>query len=186
MEQAKLPRQEKAPLSARFKKGITYLVNGGLQQIFSRIDQLGIKKGVDKMGIDRFINQCALLAAGSGVVTGAGGFATMLIGVPVDVINVITQQFRVTLAITYHVTGSYTVKFEDFIKVVSSSLKTDAGMAVTKNIMEDVAEKLLASVGSKAARRLIPVAGAVIGGSVNYFFIKRMADSLLKFDGKRA
>jgi len=119
-----------------------------------------------------------LLAAGSGVITGAGGLSTMLIGVPLDMINVITQQFRVTLAISYHQTGSYQLRFDDFFKVVAGSLKVDTGMAVSKNVMEQVAEKLMVNVGSRTAQRLVPVVGAVIGGSVNYLFIKKVAASI--------
>ena len=160
------------------KETLKKLSNDGFEKIFNQIDQLGIKKGVDQMGIDKFINQCALLAAGSGVITGAGGLTTMLIGVPLDMVNLITQQFRVTMAISYHNTGSYKLNFDDFFKIVAASLKVDAGMAISKNMMEEVAEKLLVNIGSKTAERLIPVVGAVIGGSANYLFIKRVATQL--------
>ncbi|WP_235005224.1 hypothetical protein [Pedobacter nyackensis] len=156
------------------------LAEGGFKKIFNQIDQLGIKKGVDTMGIDKFINQCALMAAGSGVVTGVGGISTMLIGTPLDLINLITQQFRVTLAISYHNTGKYKISFEDFFKIVASSLKADTKLAISKNIMEEVAEKILVNLGSKASRRLVPVVGAVIGGTVNYLFIKGVAKELKK------
>lgn len=167
-------------MKSDFKESFKKLSNDSFRKIFNQIDQLGIKKGVDKMGIDKFINQCALLAAGSGVITGAGGLTTMLVGVPLDMANLITQQFRVTMAISYHNTGSYQLKFDDFFKIVASSLKVDAGMTVTKNVMEEVAEKLLINIGSKTAERLIPVVGAVIGGSANYLFIKRVASTLKK------
>ncbi|WP_448698685.1 hypothetical protein ACFGVR_17655 [Mucilaginibacter sp. AW1-3] len=162
------------------KESFKKLSNDGFEKIFNQIDQLGIKKGVDQMGIDKFTNQCALLAAASGVVTGAGGLTTMLIGVPLDMVNLITQQFRVTMAISYHNTGTYKLSFDDFFKIVAASLKVDAGVTVTKNIMEEVAEKLLINIGSKTAERLIPVVGAVIGGSANYLFIKRVAATLRK------
>lgn len=161
-----------------FADSFTQFSQGGFKNIFKQIDQLGIKKGVDQMGIDSFINQCALFAAGSGVVTGVGGFSTILIGVPLDVINLITQQFRVTLAVSYYHTGKYELKFDDFFKIVAASLKVDTGMSVSKTVMEEVAQKLLLSVGSKTAKRLIPVVGALIGGTVNYLFIKRVAASL--------
>lgn len=151
---------------------------GGFRTIFHQIDQLGIKKGVDQIGIDKFITQCALFAAGSGVITGAGGLSTMLIGVPLDIINLITQQFRVTLAISYYNTGKYELRFEDFFKIVAASLKVDTSMSVSKGVMEEVAQKLLLTLGSKTAKRLIPVVGGVIGGSINYLFIKRVASSL--------
>lgn len=163
-----------------FKESFKNLANDGFKKIFNQIDQLGIKKGVDQMGIDKFINQCALLAAGSGVVTGAGGLTTMVIGVPLDMVNLVTQQFRVTMAIAYHNTGAYKLSFDDFFKIVAASLKVDAGVTVTKNIMEEVAEKLMVNIGSKTAERLVPVVGAVIGGTANYLFIKRVAASLKK------
>lgn len=131
------------------------------------------------MGIDKFINQCALLAAGSGLVTGMGGISTMVIGTPLDVINLITQQFRITLAISYHKTGRYKISFDDFFKIVASSVKADTKLAVSKNIMEEVAEKILLNLGSKATRRLIPFIGGAIGGTVNYLFIKGVAKELI-------
>lgn len=175
-----LPSFNLQKVKANFKEGFSQLSEGGFKKIFNQIDQLGIKKGVDQLGIDKFINQCALLAAGSGAISGVGGLTTMLIGVPLDFINLITQQFRVTMAISYYNTGSYNIKFNDFFKIVASSLKVDAGMAVSKNVMEEVAEKLMLTLGSKTARRLVPVVGAVIGGSANYLFIKRVAESVKK------
>jgi len=178
MRAISLPKINLSKIGSNFKEGFNHLSKGGFQKIFNQINQLGIKKGVDQMGLDKFINQCALLAAGSGVITGAGGITTMLVGLPIDMINLITQQFRVTLAVSYARTGSYEIRFDDFFKIVATSLKVDAGMAMTKNIMEEVAEKLMINLGSKTAERLIPVVGAVIGGTANYLFIKRIATSI--------
>jgi hypothetical protein len=173
-----LPRFNVDKFKADFKQGFKNLAQGGFKKIYNHIDQLSIKKGVDEMGIDKFVNQCALLAAGSGAAAGAGGWATMLVGVPLDMTNLVAQQFRVTLAITYHQTGRYEWRFNDFFKIVAASLKVDAGMTITKNVMEEVAEKLLINLGSKTAERLVPVVGAVIGGTANYMFIKRVARQL--------
>lgn len=160
------------------RAGFNQLAEGGFKQIFNQIDQLNIKKGVDTMGVDKFINQCALLAAGSGLVTGVGGIGTMLIGTPLDVMNIIAQQFRVTLAISYYKTGKYKISFDDFFKIVASSVKADTKLAISKNVMEEVAEKILMGLGTKASRRLVPVVGGVIGGTVNYLFIKGVAKEL--------
>jgi hypothetical protein len=166
-------------VSFELRQGIKRLSAGGFKQIFSRIDQVGIKNGVDKLGIDKFINQCAYMAAGSGLVTGIGGFSSMLIGIPLDVINLITQQFRVTLAISYHRTGYYKINFEDFFKIVATTVKADTKLAISKNIMEEVAEKLALMLGSKTSQRLVPIVGGLIGGTVNYLFIKGVAKTLL-------
>jgi hypothetical protein len=161
-----------------FKAQVSRLAQDGFHKIFNQIDQLGIKNSVDRMGLDKFINQCAYLAAGSGVVTGVGGALTTAIGIPIDMLNLITQQFRITLAIHYRYRGAYVISFEEFIKIVAASLSVEAGIAMTKTVMEGIAEKLLVKIGSKTAGRLIPIAGAVIGGGANYLYIKRMAEAV--------
>jgi hypothetical protein len=62
--------------------------------------------------------------------------------------------------------------------LVATSLKVEVGVAVSKTMMEGIAEKLLMLLGTRTAERLVPVVGAVIGGTANYLFIKRMADSM--------
>jgi hypothetical protein len=154
------------------------LAHEGFKQIFDRIDQLNIKKGVDKIGLDKFIEQCAYLAAGSGIISGSGGALTVIVGIPFDFLNLITQQFRVTMAISYYNKGSYQLNYEEFMSVVATSLKVEAGVNLTKTMMEAIAEKLLMVLGTRTAERLVPVVGAVIGGAANYIFIKRMAESV--------
>jgi Na+-transporting NADH:ubiquinone oxidoreductase subunit NqrE len=166
-------------IKAGLKDMLSNLAKGGFKRIYNHIDQQTIKNGVDNMGIDGFINQCAMLAAGSGVVTGFGGFATMLVGVPLDMTNLVAQQFRVTMAINYYKTGRSKVSFIELIGIIASSLKVDAGIAISKKVMEEVAEKLLLAIGTRTARRLVPVVGAVIGGSTNYLFIKKVAKDLM-------
>lgn len=171
-------------LSTDIKKQAGELAQTGFRQVFEHIDQLKIKKGVDALGIDKFINQCAWLAAGSGAMAGSGGIITMLAGLPLDVANLITQQFRVTMAVMYHQRGDYHFTFDEFMNFVATSLKVEAGVAISKTMMEGVAEKLLLLVGSRAAERLVPVVGAAIGGTANYLFIKRMAKSVKEMNGK--
>lgn len=165
-------------LTQHLKKSYTSLANEGLKKVFDNIDQLGIKKGVDKLGIDKFINQCAIMAAGSGAIAGSGGVFTMAVGIPFDLVNLITQQFRVTLAVSYYNRGTYKIGFDDFITIVAGSLKIDAGITVTKTILEEIAEKLMINFGAKTAERLVPFVGAFIGGTANYLFIKKMGTSI--------
>lgn len=156
------------------------LTHDGFKQIFDHIDQISVKRSVDKIGLDKFVNQCAYLAAGSGAISGTGGMLTMIVGMPVDVLNLISQQFRVTMAIMYYNRGSYQIGFEEFMRLVAISFKVEAGIAVTKTMMEGIAEKIILNLGARTAERLVPVVGAVIGGTANYLFIKRMADSVKK------
>ena len=154
------------------------LAHEGFEQIFKHIDQLNIKKGVDKVGLDKFIEQCAILAAGSGIISGSGGLVTIIAGIPFDFANLITQQFRVTMAIMYYNRGSYDICFDEFMSLVATSLRVEARVAITKTMMESIAEKMLMILGTRTAERLVPVVGGVIGGATNYIFIKRMAKSV--------
>ncbi|MCC8408645.1 EcsC family protein [Mucilaginibacter sp. UR6-1] len=171
-------------ITAGLKHQADTLAQRGFRQIFDRIDQFNIKKGVDKLGLEGFINQCAYLAAGTGVLSGTGGVLTMALGIPFDVVNLITQQFRITMAINYYKKGTYKISFDEFMKIVAASLKVEASIALTKNVLEAVAEKLMLKLGARAAQRLVPVVGAVIGGTANYLFIKRMAESVKDLHGK--
>jgi hypothetical protein len=171
-------------LGADMKIQASRLSEKGFKQIFDRINQLNIKAGVDKMGLDKFIEQCAYMAAGSGVISGTGGMLTMVVGVPLDFVNLITQQFRVTMAIMYNVRGNYQVGFEEFMQFIATSLKVEAGVTLTKAMMEGIAEKLLMILGTRTAERLVPIVGAVIGGTANYLFIKRMAQSVKKLQSE--
>jgi hypothetical protein len=165
-------------MTQALQQGVSNLAKGGFKKLFNHIDQTTIKNGVDEMGIDKFINQCALIAAGSGAASGVGGLATLIVGTPLDMLNLVMQQFRVTMAIRYHNTGVYKINFVECFRLVASSLKVDAGVTITKTIMEKVAGKMLLIFGRKTAGRLVPVVGAVIGGTANYFFIKRIASNL--------
>jgi hypothetical protein len=150
----------------------------GFRKIFDSINQHGIKKGVDRMGVDGFIEHCARLAASTGAITGMGGAVTMIVGLPADLFNNLAQQFRVTLGIIYARRGNYTVTFEELMSVVGVSLGLEAGLLLTREILEKVAERLLLRMGAKAGGRLIPVIGAVVGGTTNYLFIKSVGASV--------
>jgi hypothetical protein len=153
-------------------RGAAALSKYGFRKVFDSINRHGIKRGVDKMGLDGFIEHCARLAAGTGAITGLGGPVTMIVGMPADMLNNVTQQFRVTLAVIYHKRGHYQIGFEEFMSVIAVSIGVEAGASLTKAALVRVAEKLLIRMGEKAAGRMIPVAGALVGGLTNYLFIK--------------
>ena len=163
---------------SNIRLGFDDLQQDAFRKIFTNIDQLGIKQGVDKLGLERFIEQCARLSATTGVISGGGGALTMAIGIPFDLINMLTQQIRVTLGIIYYNRGSYQVTFDEFVSIMAAAMQVEAGIVITKNILERGSERVLLRLGSKTAARLIPVVGAVISGTTNYLFIKRMAESV--------
>lgn len=152
------------------------------KEVFESINKNGIKKGVDEKGIDGFIRHCAWLACGTGAACGFGGFGTMIVGVPVDVINNVFQQFRVTLGVIYHKKGTYNVSFEELMKIVGISVGVEVGATLTKVVMFKIAQQILVRMSVGAAGKIIPLFGAVIGGSVNYMFITGIGASVKKIN----
>ncbi|RJQ80752.1 hypothetical protein D5S17_06845 [Pseudonocardiaceae bacterium YIM PH 21723] len=160
----------------------------GLEYAYKRLNGEAIKEAVDQDGIHAYIDQCAKLAAGTGLVSGMGGLVTMVLGMGADVTNTVTQQFRVTLAVIYHRTGRHTVSSEEFFKIVGLSLGISAGAKglqygaklLTKKIAASLAKKL----SSRAAARIVPVLGAVTGAGINYAFIRSQGKALLAMDDK--
>lgn len=157
------------------------LVNS-FQKVFESMNNEGIKESVDKNGIDKFISDCALLAATTGAASGFGGFTTMIVGVPADVINNVIQQFRVTLGVIYHKKGVYKVSFSEFMTIVGVSLGVEVGVSITKSVMISIASKILIRLSASTAGKAIPFLGAAIGGSVNYGFIKAIGSAVKKVD----
>jgi hypothetical protein len=158
-----------------------YLVKS-FQKVFEQINKEGIKESVDKNGIDKFISDCALLAGMTGAASGFGGFTTMFVGVPVDVLNNIIQQFRVTLAVIYDKKGVYQISFLQFMKIVGVSVGVEIGVTITKSIMINIANKILIMLSAKTAAKAVPFLGAFIGGGGNYLFVKGIGEAVKKID----
>src|SRR5258708_31946889 len=157
---------------------IGWLSEIGCKRVFDSINQQGIKKGVDEMVIDAYIEHCDRLAAGTGVITGLGGPITFIVGIPVDMLNNLTQQFRVTLGIIYYRRGTYSIAFDEFMSIVAVSIGIEAGLLMTRAVLENIAERLLLRMGARAGGRLIPLVGALVGSATNYLFIKSIGKSV--------
>jgi len=154
------------------------LQQDGFKKLFTNVDQLRVKQSVDRMGLDKFIEHCARMAAVSGAISGGGGIFTVAVGIPLDLVNLVSQQIRVSLGIIYHSRGAYEITFDEFLSIMAAALQVEAGVAITKNILERVSERMMMRLGTKTASRLIPIVGGAIGGATNYLFVKRMAESI--------
>jgi hypothetical protein len=154
------------------------LSQDGFKRVFTHVDQLSVKQAVDKVGIDKFIEKCARMAAISGAISGGGGLITVAVGIPLDLVNLVSQQIRVTLGIIYYTRGAYEITFDEFLSIMAAALQVEAGIAITKSVLERGSERMLLRMGTKTATRLIPIVGGAIGGVTNYLFIKRMAQSI--------
>lgn len=164
------------------KIAVEKLADRGFRKAFDSIDKQAVKREVDEKGLDKFIAHCAVLAGGTGALSGLGGPMTMLVGVPADIINNVVQQFRVTLAVIYSRGGSHEIEFEEFMRIVRLSLGLEVGMIMTRSIMVTIAEKVLQLIRGRVGRRLLPVVGAVVGASTNYMFIKRIGESVKQIE----
>lgn len=159
-------------------KRTNLLATYAFRRIFDRVDKVAVKQGVDEKGLNGFIKHCARLAATTGVISGFGGLATMVVGVPADMVNNMTQQFRVTLAVIYAKTGDCEVGFEDFMAIVAISIGVEAGAMITRSVLVRIAERLLIRMSERTAARVVPILGAAIGGTTNYLFIKGIGATL--------
>ena len=173
--QRRIPLSMQAARPSRFTRRMSEV---GFKRVFDSINQHGIKKGVDEMGIDAYIEHCARLAAGTGAIAGLGGPITFIVGLPVDMLNNLTQQFRVTLGVIYHRRGTYNIAFDEFMSIVAISIGVEASLLMTRAVLENVAERLLLRMGARAGGRLIPFVGALVGSATNYLFIKSIGKSV--------
>lgn len=149
--------------------------------IHRNLDSFKIKQEVDKRGIQGYIDHCARLAAATGAAAGAGGGLTLALGIPANIANTVTQQFKVTLAVIYHRTGRYAVGFEEFMKIAALSVGVEAGTKGLEYLVIKVAQEVLMRLSARAVGQLIPIVGALVGGGLNYAFIKGIGSSMLVF-----
>lgn len=156
---------------------------GSFKTIFDHINFDGVKAEVDLVGLDRFIEDCARYAGITGAVTGIGGAATFMVGVPASIANNVAQQFRVTLAYLHtQDPDAPAPAFDDFMKIVGRSLGLDISASASNTIMITIAHTILARLGAAGAGALFPIIGAVIGGSLSYNFIWGIGKSLKAMD----
>lgn len=163
------------------RKATEEFVMDQLQKVFEDINKYKVKEGVDRMGLNGFVKHCARLSAVTGAATGAFG-PMSIIGLPIDIANVIVQQFRVTLAVMYDQTGEYRPAFEPFMKIVALSVGANVGVHISKEALKQISKQILARLAVGGAGRMVPFVGGAVVGAVNYSYIKAIAATLKKID----
>ncbi len=153
-----------------------------MRHVFDALNAEHIKRDVDRHGLDKFINDCALLAGATGGIAGLGGAITMVVGIPASVVNTVVQQFRVTMAVIYVKRGKVTPTFEDFMKIVALSLGLEIGIGFGTALMGNIAAQLIVRLGLESVGIMVPVLGSVIGAAANYAFIKAIGATLQQID----
>jgi hypothetical protein len=157
-----------------------------MKHIFEGLNVEEIKKKVDADGLDSFISEAARFAALTGAIAGLGGAITMVVGIPISVINTVVQQFRVTMAVIYVKRGKVTPTFDEFMKIVAVSLGVEIGIGVGATLAAAVAGQILMRLGIGGLGLMIPLFGAAVGAAANYAFIKAIGATLKSMDMSKA
>ncbi len=150
--------------------------------VHRNLDSFKIKGKVDELGIVAYIKHCARMAASTGAAAGAGGGLTLALGIPADIANTVTQQFRVTMAVIYHRTGRYSVQFDEFMKIVALSLGVEIGFKGLHYVVNRVAQEVFKRLTAGTVGKVFPLLGAAVGGGMNYYFIRGLGSTLLAFE----
>ena len=159
------------------------ILASSFKTIFDQVDYDAIKRDVDEIGFDRFVEECARLSGVTGAAAGLGGALTMVVGVPASIINNIAQQFRITLAAIYGRGGALDKpSFDEFMRIVGASLGIPVGMKMGNAILISIANSMLARLGASSVGVMIPLIGAVIGGGLSYHYIKSIGTCLKTLD----
>lgn len=153
-----------------------------MRHIFEGLNVEQIKADVDKKGIDAFIRQAARFAAITGGIAGLGGPITLIVGLPISVVNTVVQQFRVTMAVIYVKRGKVTPTFNEFLKIVAMSIGVEIGVGLASGLAAAVAAQILVRLGAGGIGAMIPIFGAVVGAGVNYAFIIAVGGALKSLD----
>lgn len=159
------------------------------------------KEGSPDRAVDAIVTQHTRLAASGGFLTGLGGFVTLAVALPANVIGfyvISTRMVAAMAAARGHDLQEPTVRTavllalsgDDATEIVRKAgggaivgkattfalgrLPPEALMAVNKG----VAFRIVTRLGRKSLGRLgrlVPLAGGVIGGSVDAYVIRRIA-----------
>jgi hypothetical protein len=79
-----------------------------------------------------------------------------------------------------------TPTFDEFIKIVAMSLGVEIGVGVGASIAVAVAGQILIRLGAGGIAAMVPIFGALVGGGVNYAFIKAIGGALKSMDMSKA
>ncbi|MHC5931938.1 hypothetical protein, partial [Nostoc sp.] len=110
---------------------------------------------------------------------GAGGVITLLFGIPLNIANTVTQEFRVAWAIIYDKTGNISPSFEQTLKIVGLSVGVEIGYMGIQYLAIQIAQEIIRRLVVGSLGSWIPVIGSVTGFGLNYGFIKAIGTTLL-------
>lgn len=139
---------------------------------------LGPRYGLTQnQALERIIRGQALRAGMIGAITSVGGFVTLPIALPVDIV----LSFRIQASLISFIAqiragssmGSSSVSVKDYLIMTGSSRVTQS----TTRFLISVALRVL----GKSFSKLIPVVGAFIGFGVNFAIVQLMGRAMIRW-----
>ncbi len=208
LDAAKDPSVDDGPIN----KVVTMLLDigldgrGPLSSAAEMAEQARRDKGSNEDAIKSIARGATLRGGVGGFVTGLGGFVTMPIALPANVLEFYVQATRMVGAIAtlrgYDVTDQRirTAVLLTLVGSKSDEVLKKAGMATGGGRLASIALKnmppaalmvankavgfnLMRTVGGKALGKLgrgVPVAGGFVGGGIDAFMMKKIADHAMQ------
>jgi len=166
----------------------------GVQDYVDQLRKLNPGISNEEM-VKKIINRRALKCGGIGAITGMGGILTMPITMPVDMYHTFKIQAVLVMAIAY--IYGWNIRSEDMITDILLVMGGSSGLNALKNggikigeefgkkfidkfitrevmkkVNKIISRKIITKAGEKSLTsftKLVPLAGAPIGGGINYF-----------------
>jgi len=175
---------------------------GPWASVTSLADDARRRAGGVEDAVERVVRQHLATGAAGGFVTGVGGFWTMAIAIPLNVVTVYAQATRMVAAVAslrgYDVADQRirTAVLLTLVGSDSADILTRTGISVTSTTALDLAGRslprsalmlvqkavgfrLLRGIGEPLfarAGKLVPVLGGFLGGGIDLAMMKRIAD----------
>lgn len=123
----------------------------------------------DKKLIGKVIHEQAFKCGIVGAITGFGGFVTLPVTLPIDML--LTARYQATMvSFIAQIYG-----FEDSVENKAATYAVMTGSTEVSKVTTKVIQKYAPRFIGKSFSKLIPVVGAVIAFVVNYFLARSMA-----------
>ncbi|MBZ0296105.1 MAG: EcsC family protein [Anaerolineae bacterium] len=163
-------------------KQIHEFVNPDVQKLHARFEGLQASEpnASRERLLQQMINREALKCAVIGALTGVGGFYTLPIALPVDII----LSLRIQAALVNFIAESYDVPEGEREATIRTSLVMAGSGRVTESTTR-VVTRFLVRVAGESFSKVVPILGAVISFVVNYTIVQFLGQATLRWYAER-
>jgi hypothetical protein len=130
--------------------------------------------------IDKIAREQAIKCGVIGAITGVGGFITLPLSLPIDLI--LSARYQANMVSFIAQTYGYTNQIENQI---ATTLVMSGSTQISKFSLQ-LFQKYAPVIASKTFSKFVPVLGAVLGFIINYTIARSMATAASKWYGSRS